>query len=800
MRISVHAFIAFALIAGFARAQQVPVEPASTHIFPAGGRRGESVAVRVGGECLPPASRLRFWGTGVTAQEVVGEAATAVYEPSPRRKPLETPNTYPRDWEATVSIAADAPLGTVLWRLSSGRGGVSGRPFVVGDLAEFIESESNSRVETAEPVTLPATINGQIAGECDLDYYRFSARAGEVVRADVAAARLGSPLEAVVEFRATDGGRLKFQEARAGADAVVALRVPADGEYLLLIRNLSFRGGPDHVYRATLSVAPYVTAVFPAGWQAGVAREFEFLALSGEFEPLVLRSELSLPPSAMGEQWLESPIAGANRLPLVAGDLPEFVEAEPNDSQAAAELLAWPATVNGRFLALDDEDWYRCDVAADAYLAIECQGYPRGGAALPRVSLHDASGGTLAQASAVDFIAGRCRLEWRSPAAGQIWLRVADVQRGARGGADFIYRLSVRPAATDFSLRLRADFANLLPGGRAEIDLDVERGGTWTVPIEVSVAGLPEGVAAEPLSLAPGQPTAKLVLTAAADVRPQDADLTVVGRALVGEQTLERRADATHRGHDADGLGLGPSETDHLRLTVQHKPLFKLYCNEAYQYAHRGTVHSYLMEVERLDGFDGPIHLQVADRQIKDLDGIELRDIAFPPGASQVMLPLYLPETMHINVQAHSNVYAQGWVRFQDAWGQEQSLLVVSTMRCMIRTLPTVVKLRSVEREFAALPGQTVAVALELDRTPNFDGPLRLELVEPSPEQGYTAAPVVVPAGASTATLSVVIAADACLPGKGNAAASRPFALLFRATGEMSDGAQVISEVRLPVK
>jgi len=75
-----------------------------------------------------------------------------------------------------------------------------------------------------------------------------------------------------------------------------------------------------------------------------------------------------------------------------------------------------------------------------------------------------------------------------------------------------------------------------------------------------------------------------------------------------------------------------------------------------------------------------------------------------------------------------------------------------------------------------------------------------VELVEPSAESGYTAEPIVIPAGEAKATLSVVIAADACLPGKTNLGASRPFALLFRAIGELPDGAQVISEARVPLK
>ena len=93
------------------------------------------------------------------------------------------------------------------------------------------------------------------------------------------------------------------------------------------------------------------------------------------------------------------------------------------------------------------------------------------------------------------------------------------------------------------------------------------------------------------------------------------------------------------------------------------------------------------------------------------------------------MLPLYLPETMHINIQAHSNVYAQGHVEFTDKWGQPQSHLVVSTMRCMIRTLPPVVKLTIAEPVITAKPGDVVQCRLDLVRTSNFTGPMQVEVV-----------------------------------------------------------------------
>src|SRR5205814_5782150 len=101
----------------------------------------------------------------------------------------------------------------------------------------------------------------------------------------------------------------------------------------------------------------------------------------------------------------------------------------------------------------------------------------------------------------------------------------------------------------------------------------------------------------------------------------------------------------------AAGVLTAAGRTDTLYLTVQHKPIFRLTCNEAYQYAHRGTIYPYALQVERLNGFNGDITLQICDRQVQDLDGIEVVERVVPPGAKEAAALVFLPETMHANAQ-----------------------------------------------------------------------------------------------------------------------------------------------------
>jgi hypothetical protein len=770
-------------------AQQVPTDPTSSHIFPAGGRRGTVVPVRVGGECLPPFTRFRIFGTGVTADSELVEHVTGKYEPSPRRKPGESPMQYPREWKSSITIASDAPIGQTIWRVSSARGGTSGRPFLVGDLPEYIETESNSVPARAEEITLPVTLNGQIAGERDLDYFRFTASENEVVTVDVAAARLGSQLDPVVELQDIQGRRLPVEEFRVGSDPVLALHVPKTGEYRLLVSNLNFRGGPQYVYRINISTSPYVKFAFPPGGLAGTSSTVEFFAATGTGVPRKWTEKIDFPSGPPTEFPFHGGNPLANTVELESTDLPTSVEVEPNDALGSPTSIATSSAVYGRLERESDVDWFAFTATKDQALTFECRPFPHGSGSLPVVTICDATGGILANISTAEKLPAACRLDWRAPSEGRFLVRVRDVRQGRADGADAPYCLTISPTRLDFKLTAVTDIGNVVQGARSELDLKIDRLGGFFLPIDLTIEGLPPGVRLEPVQIPAGLDQFKVAFVAEADVRPGDSLLKITGTAKSGNDVITHSLQAVHSGRDAEGVSLGSASVDHVQLTVRHKPVFRVYCNEAYQYAYRGTIYPYLMEVERLDGFSGPIMLEMADRQIKDLDGVEIVNSTFAPGTSQLMLPLYLPENMHINVQAHSNIYAQGFAVFQDKWGQRQSMLHVSEMRCMIRPLPTVVKLRAAEKSMTLRPGSPVNCVLQLDRTTNFTGELQVELV--SPPKGISLDRLIIPADATTAT--AIVKVD---PGVELAPSTQ---LKFRGQGDLSGGVKVVSEASISV-
>jgi hypothetical protein len=266
--------------------------------------------------------------------------------------------------------------------------------------------------------------------------------------------------------------------------------------------------------------------------------------------------------------------------------------------------------------------------------------------------------------------------------------------------------------------------------------------------------------------------------------------LRLLGRAEIDDQPLERLASAKHLGTDGQGVSMDSPTVDRVHLTILHKPLFRLQCSEHYQYANRGTVYPYLMGVERLEDYDGPIMLQQGDRQNRDLDGVQIHDAVIPAGENETIVPIYLPETMHINVQSQTQLYTQGYVQFVDKQGKPQAMLFLSEKRNMLRSLPPIVKLKAVDKMITASAGGTISCRLFLQRTSNFTGAMAVTLFEPP--AGVTADAVHVAAGMNDVQLVVRLDSQITL--------DQQMALRFRATGTSYDDRRVITEVTVTIR
>ncbi len=113
------------------------------------------------------------------------------------------------------------------------------------------ESEpDNDRIETAQPISIPARINGRFLKKGDIDWFTFSAKKGETLWFEAFGERIGrmmdldisihdasgKPITTFKDFAAPKGFPATFPVG--SLDCTQSWKVPADGDYRMIVRDL----------------------------------------------------------------------------------------------------------------------------------------------------------------------------------------------------------------------------------------------------------------------------------------------------------------------------------------------------------------------------------------------------------------------------------------------------------------------------------------------------------------------------------------------------------------------------------
>ena len=133
-------------------------------------------------------------------------------------------------------------------------------PFRLSTFGNVIEAEPNASHDEAAPFTPPMALEGVIGEDNDSDHFVFEAKAGQVFDVRTYARTLGSPLDAVVWVASKDGVMVGANDDNGSPDSYYRFSAPADGPYVVAIRDLLNKGGPTHTYRIEVTpVAPKLT-------------------------------------------------------------------------------------------------------------------------------------------------------------------------------------------------------------------------------------------------------------------------------------------------------------------------------------------------------------------------------------------------------------------------------------------------------------------------------------------------------------------------------------------------------------
>src|SRR5262249_44586168 len=131
--------------------------------------------------------------------------------------------------------------------------------FLASPLPQVLEQEPNDTPDKATRVTIPCGINGRIGAPRDLDHFVFAAKKGQALRFEVKARRFGTPrrssLDSVLDVMDQKGAVLATNDDTFGKDAALVFAPPADGDYVLRVRDLNSKGGPTAVYHVEADFA-----------------------------------------------------------------------------------------------------------------------------------------------------------------------------------------------------------------------------------------------------------------------------------------------------------------------------------------------------------------------------------------------------------------------------------------------------------------------------------------------------------------------------------------------------------------
>jgi hypothetical protein len=720
--------------------------PAGVYMFPAGGQRGTTVKVRVGGLFLHKSCSLDLVAPGITADRQLLPTKLVWFEgpllPLPDSQQAED---YPKDLAGRIRIAANAPVSAQPWRVWTAQGVTPSQRFVVGDLPEIVEEEiEGDPVPVA--VQLPVTINGRIFPREDVDIWTFAARKGQPVACEVMAARLGSPLDARLEVLDPTGRRIAENDDTFGADPLVRFKAPMDGQYQVRIQDVNYRGGQAYVYRLTLTSDPYVERVYPLGGRRGQRVAFDVTGLGVPPE----RVMIALPADGPTDFVHRLTVGGkpSNPFFLDLDDLPEY--------QDTTKPVAVPAVCNGRIgRAGAIDDWRfiaRKSEVYDAELRAERLGSPLTGV----LTLVDAAGKELARAEAGAGNPFDPVIHFTAPADGTYGVRVAERFRG-HGGLAYAYRLRIaHPPSPDFRLRLAADAVTIPRGGQVLLKVLVDRLGSFADPIALTIEGLPVGVTAANATIAAQQGATDIALKAEIGAAIRAHRLTIRGRGKIGGRQLERTATLP--------APRGAPEVDTVLAAVVLPTPFKIVGEHQMHWAPRGTVYHRHYRLER-GGFTGPIEIGLSDHQMRHLQGVSGPTITVPAGASAFDYTLFLPPWMETGRTCRVCVTATGMVKDADGSEYPVSFSSVEPNEQMIVVIePGRLGIEVDQASWVAPPGGTVSVPLRVARSRGLDGAVQVELIVPAHIRDVKGDRIRIPAGITNGTMPIHFGKDVAGP------------------------------------
>jgi hypothetical protein len=205
----------------------------------------------------------------------------------------------------------------------------------------------------------------------------------------------------------------------------------------------------------------------------------------------------------------------------------------------------------------------------------------------------------------------------------------------------------------------------------------------------------------------------------------------------------------------------------------------------------RGSTFLFPLLIERLEGFNGEITLEMTAKQQRHRQGLASDEMVIAPDAQRVDYPIFVPEWMETTKT--SRMILNGRVTQPDPKGNVRTLLQRMELRLGILPEGAMMKLAHAPAEYAVVAGSELTIPLSIARIAEFRESVKVELVSNDLTANTITAEPITLSPTDSQTMMKIRFAESVTP-------VAEHALLIRATAQQPGRGLVKSETTVLVE
>lgn len=631
---------------GFITAQKMSIG----FIYPAGGEKGSTVNIEIGGLNLENATEVLISGDGIIKATIVPiEVKTDNTKRKGKKLKLNDQSSPQLEARVAVEVTIDknATPGLRDLRLKSLSGVSNKLPFEVGQYPNILETKGSTAKQPNVVKALPATLCGQIMA-AEIDYYTFEATKGTKL---VAAAK-GRALvpyiadavpgwfQPVMRITNSTGKEIGFcDDYRNNVDPVIITTIPETGSYTLSIHDAIFRGREDFNYRIELGEIPFLEYAYPCIGKIDKKTKVTLVGVNLKQNSLIFKPirEGANELRASGKSnYISNPVSFWGMNNSFSLNTTPKENTLLNNGTVLFDALKQPQEIKTYPLfALKNEN-----------IVVEIKARRLGSMMDPTIRLKDAAGNILLEVDDVeDAMEGLMThhadpvLQYRSKTEGNYTIEVIDIS--GNYGPDYFFMIERKENIPSFEVFVTPASLTIPKGGTGIFHLDIISKEKFSPELEISIKGLPKGYTISNTKVLPRSKSWDISITAPENTKEKQLSLEVIATAQLNSKdagTISQTAipadnmlQAFYYTHHIPAANFTAELAEPSPFTLRLASSVERHPEQSIMMQRTDSVIPIQLKIVRKEGFVEPVEITL-NKKIKQLT---VDPVSFLPGETE---------------------------------------------------------------------------------------------------------------------------------------------------------------------